>query len=84
MERVKLYAVPYNHGTLLYRDKECTKFYADDPWYRHRKSKFYCYDGYWYHIIVLNIKKDPKVELEKFRNKPIKQYKSYERVQVQC
>ena len=35
----KLYAHPHDGVTDIYRDREMTKFYANDPWMQYRKSK---------------------------------------------
>ena len=47
------YGKPYNHGTIYYRDKDCNRFIADDPWHRHRTNKRIILNGAYFNLIVL-------------------------------
>lgn len=48
-----IYGKPYNHGTIYYRDKDCNRFIADDPWHRHRTNKRIILNGAYFNLIVL-------------------------------
>ena len=54
-----IYGKPYNHGTRYYRDKDCNRFIADDPWHRHRTNKRIILNGAYFNLIVL---KCPRLE----------------------
>ena len=49
----KLYAHPHDGVTDIFRDKEMTKFYCNDPWMQYRKSKARNFGGFWFWVEII-------------------------------
>ena len=49
----KLYAYPHDGVTDIFRDREMTKFYCNDPWTQYRKSKARLFGGFWFWVEIV-------------------------------
>lgn len=49
----KLYALPHDGVTDLYRDREAKNLYARDPWHQYRVSKLRVIDGIYHYVEII-------------------------------